>query len=69
MSEDFFAIMMIAALGLLAGAGIGIMTGYLTKNQKNEWCLMSSKEQNINIALILLFCAVCCGILGYYSFR
>jgi hypothetical protein len=67
MSAEIFDILMVVALGSLAGSGTGIITGYITHNQKNEWCEMSSGEQTINISLVIFFCAIFCGGLGYYS--
>jgi hypothetical protein len=66
MSAGIFDILMVVALGSLAGAGTAIITGYVTKNQKNEWCAMSSREQTMHIALVIFFCAIWCGGLGYY---
>jgi hypothetical protein len=67
MSAELFDILMVVALGSLAGSGAGIITGYITHYQKNEWRAMSLREQTVNIALILVFCAIFCGGLGYYS--
>jgi hypothetical protein len=67
MSAEMFDVMMVVALGSSAGSGTGIITGYITHNQKNEWCAMSSGEQTINIALVIFFCAIFCGGLEYYS--
>jgi len=49
MSAEIFDILMVVALGYLAGSGTGIITGYITHNQKNEWREMTSGEQTVNI--------------------
>jgi hypothetical protein len=67
MTTEIFDILMVVALGSLAGAGSGIITGYITHNQKNGWSEMSSGEQTINILLVIFFSAIFCGGLGYYS--
>jgi hypothetical protein len=67
MSAEIFDILMVVALGSLAGSGTGIITGYITHNQKTEWREMTSGEQTVNISLVIFLCAIFCGGLGYYS--
>jgi len=67
MSAEMFDILMVAALGSSAGAGAGLIIGYLTHHQKNNWKAMSTREKTINCALVLFFCALFYGVLGYYS--
>jgi hypothetical protein len=67
MRIEVFDILLAMALGLSGGSGIGIIVGYITRNQKNTWHAMSLKERTINIALAVFFCAIFCGGLGYYS--
>jgi ABC-type antimicrobial peptide transport system permease subunit len=66
MNVNAFDILMVVAIGSLAGAGIGILIAYVAGKQKNRWSAMSRKEQAINSVLIIIFCAICCGGLGYY---
>jgi hypothetical protein len=61
MSAEMFDIVMVMALGSLAGSGTGIIIGYITNNQKNEWHAMSLREQTVSFALVLFFCAIFCG--------
>jgi len=66
MQFNAFDILMVVALGSLAGTGIGILTAYVAKKQKSEWSAMSRKEQSITITLVITFSAIFCGGLGYY---
>jgi NADH:ubiquinone oxidoreductase subunit 5 (subunit L)/multisubunit Na+/H+ antiporter MnhA subunit len=69
MSENAFNILMMIALGVLAGTGIGLLIGFFAKKQKGKWSAMTRKEQSINIALVIVFCGICITVLGYYSFK
>jgi hypothetical protein len=55
MSAEMFDILMVAALGSSAGTGAGIIIGYITHHQKNDWKLLSPREKTINCALVLFF--------------
>ncbi len=66
MDANAFDILMVVALGSLTGTGIGILIAYGAKKQKSRWTAMSRKDQTINIALMIIFCAICCEGLGYY---
>ncbi len=66
MDANVFDFLMVVAVGSLAGTGIGILIAYGAKKQKSQWSEMSRKDQTINSALIIIFCAICCGGLGYY---
>jgi len=66
MYTNTFEILMMVALGALAGTGIGLLIGFVAKKQKNEWFAMSRKERTINIFLVIVFCAICIAGLGYY---
>jgi NADH:ubiquinone oxidoreductase subunit 5 (subunit L)/multisubunit Na+/H+ antiporter MnhA subunit len=56
------------ALGALAGTGIGLFIGFVTKQQKSEWSAMTRKQKTINIGLVLFFSAVCITGLAWYMF-
>jgi len=66
MYANTFEILMMVALGALAGMGIGLLIGFVAKKQKNEWFAMSRKEHTITIVLVIVFCAICIAGLGYY---
>jgi heme/copper-type cytochrome/quinol oxidase subunit 2 len=66
MYANTFEILMMVALGALAGTGIGILIGFVAKTQKNEWSAMTRKEHTITIILVMVFCAICIAGLGYY---
>jgi NADH:ubiquinone oxidoreductase subunit 5 (subunit L)/multisubunit Na+/H+ antiporter MnhA subunit len=66
MSASVFEILMAVALGTLAGTGIGLFIGFAAKQQRSEWSAMTRKEKTINIALVLVFSAVCSAGLAWY---
>jgi NADH:ubiquinone oxidoreductase subunit 5 (subunit L)/multisubunit Na+/H+ antiporter MnhA subunit len=66
MYANTFEILMMVALGALAGTGIGLLIGFMAKQQKNEWSAMTRKEHCINIILVIVFCAFCIAGLGSY---
>lgn len=67
MSGNLFDILMVTALGVLAGTGAGLLIGFLARKQKPEWSAMTRKEQTINIGLVIVFCVICTTVIGYYS--
>jgi ABC-type antimicrobial peptide transport system permease subunit len=68
MNANMFEILMMVALGILAGTGIGLFIGFVAKKQKSEWSEMTRKEHNFSVILIIVFCAICITGLGYYYF-
>jgi NADH:ubiquinone oxidoreductase subunit 5 (subunit L)/multisubunit Na+/H+ antiporter MnhA subunit len=68
MNASLFEILMAVALGALAGTGIGLLIGFVAKQQGNEWSAMSRKQKTINIILVLFFSIVCIAGLSWYMF-
>ena len=68
MYENTFEILMMVALGSLAGAGIGLLIGLVAKKQKREWSVMTRKERIISIVLVIVFCVIFTAGLDYYYF-
>jgi ABC-type antimicrobial peptide transport system permease subunit len=66
MYANTFEILMMVALGILAGTGIGLLIGFVAKKQKNEWSAMTRKEHTITIILVIVVCAICIAGLGYF---
>jgi hypothetical protein len=66
MSANTFDILMVIALGTLAGTGIALIIGYLARIQKSTWSAMNQKQQIVQVALVFLFCGICIAGLGYY---
>ena len=66
MSGNAFEILMVIALGVLAGTGIGLLIGFFLKKQKGEWSDMTRKDQTFTIALVIVFCVICIAGLAYY---
>ena len=68
MIPTLFEILMVIALGTLAGTGFGLVIGYITGNQKNAWSLMTRRQRAISLVLIVACSAVCIAAIGWYSF-
>jgi hypothetical protein len=66
MRANTFDILMVIALGTLAGTGIALIIGYLTRIQKSTWSAMNQKQQIVQVALVILSCGICIAGLGYY---
>ena len=62
-----FDILMVLALGTLAGTCIGLAIGCVAQRQHPLWQQMTQKEKIINIALVLLFSILCTAGLAWYS--
>jgi hypothetical protein len=62
-----FDILMVVALGTLAGTSLGLVIGFLARRQKPLWEEMSQKEKLINIAMVLFFSLVCTAGLAWYA--
>ena len=68
MSASIFEILMAVAFGALAGTGIGLFIGLVTKQQRSEWSAMTRKEKTIKSVLVLFFSVVCIAGLAWYMF-
>ena len=66
MSADMFDILMVIALGTLAGMGIALSIGFFARIQKREWSAMNQNQKTLQVALVILFCGICIAGLGYY---
>jgi NhaP-type Na+/H+ or K+/H+ antiporter len=62
-----FDILMVVALGTLAGTIIGLLIGSLARRQQSVWEEMTKKERAINIALVLFFSLICTAGLAWYA--
>jgi NhaP-type Na+/H+ or K+/H+ antiporter len=68
MDATTFDILMILAFGTVAGTGLGLIAGFVTRQQKSDWSEMTRKEQIISISLVIVFITICSAGLGYYYF-
>jgi hypothetical protein len=68
MTSTFFEILMIIALGTLAGTGLGLALGYITGKQRNSWSLMTRRQRAVNLLLVVVCTGICTAALGWYSF-
>ncbi|MDD1699885.1 MAG: hypothetical protein LUQ04_03710 [Methanoregula sp.] len=64
---DAFEILMVIALGSLAGTGIGILIGLIVNTQKKEGSGIIRNDKNITIGLIILCSFICIVVIGYFS--
>jgi NhaP-type Na+/H+ or K+/H+ antiporter len=62
-----FDVLMVVALGMLAGALLGLGIGFLARRQQPLWAEMSRREKLINIALVLFCSFVCTAGLAWYA--
>jgi hypothetical protein len=67
MTATTFEILMVIALGTLAGTILGLGIGFVTGNQKSPWALLTRREKSINILLVAIFSVICIAALGWYS--
>ena len=66
MSANEFDILMVIALGILAGTGIALIIGFFAGVQKRYWSAMNQNQKTLQVALVILFCGICFTGLGYY---
>ena len=52
-----------------SGFGAGLIIGYLAKQHKKEWALMSPREKGISIALVIVCSLVAIAGFAWYAFR
>jgi len=69
MTATLLDILMILALGVLAGCGTGLLIGFFAGKQTHDWAAMQKKDKKVNIVLILLCSAIFVAVLGWYVFR
>ncbi len=63
MSAEMFDILMVATLGSSAGAGAGLIIGYMTHHQKNDWkCYVHTRENHQLCTGLILLCTILWGI-------
>jgi len=58
MYTDIISIGLVLTIGLMAGAAIGLVLGYLAGWQKPHWADMAGREKAKNILLVLLCSAI-----------
>jgi hypothetical protein len=67
MTATTFEILMVIALGTLAGTILGLGIGFVTGNQKNPWSLLTRRQKSINILLVAGCSVICVAALAWYS--
>ena len=67
MYENIFSVLMVIALGTMAGCGFGLLIGFALGKQKAEWSEMTPGEKRFNIVLVIICTIVAIAGLGWYS--
>ena len=68
MDATLLDILMILALGILAGTGTGLFIGFVARKQKRDPAAMEKKDIAINILLILVCSVIFIAVLAWYIF-
>jgi len=66
-SINAFDILMVLALGALAGAGAGLAIGSVVEKYKNPRSIMTSHEIALTLALVVIFSCISVAILSWFS--
>lgn len=69
MTATLLDILMILALGVLAGTGTGLAIGFLAGKQTSGWAAMQKKDKLVNTVLVLLCSAIFMAGLAWYIFH
>lgn len=69
MSADLLTILIILSLGVFFGTIIGLLIGYLAKQQMPDWQAMTGRQKLVNALIILGCSALCTGGIAWYAFR
>ncbi|HXX56016.1 MAG TPA: hypothetical protein VEI81_07955 [Methanoregula sp.] len=67
MYETLFAVLMVIALGLIAGSALGLIIGFLAGTQMREWSKMDLRAKKINAALVAICSLAFIAVLAWYS--
>lgn len=68
MTATLLDFLMILALGVLAGTGIGILIGVIARKQKREWAAMEKRDKITAVLLILVSSATITAVMAWYVF-
>ena len=68
-SINAFDILMVLALGALAGAGAGLAIGSVVEKYKNPPLIMTSHEIALNLAMVVIFSCISVAILSWFSLK
>ncbi|HVN73438.1 MAG TPA: hypothetical protein VMT44_02455 [Methanoregula sp.] len=67
MYETLFAVLMVIALGLMAGSALGLIIGFLAGTQDEEWSAMDRRGKAVNAALVAICSLAAIMVLAWYS--
>jgi hypothetical protein len=68
MTATLMDILMIIALGVLAGTGTGLFIGFIARKQKPDWADMENKDKITTILLIATCSAIFIALLAWFIF-
>jgi hypothetical protein len=67
MTATLFDILMVIALGVLAGTGTGLIIGFIIRKQKREWSAMDGKDRNTSLLLVITCSVTFMAVLAWYG--
>lgn len=68
MTATTLDILVILALGILAGTGSGLLIGFLAGRQERAWAAMQKKDKIINLLLILACSSIIIAFLAWFLY-
>ncbi len=68
-NADLLSVSIVVTLGLFFGTTLGLLIGYLAKQQREDWLALTGRQIRINAALVIGCSAICIAIFAVYAFR
>ena len=68
MNADILPALIVFTFGLFVGTGIGLLLGFLLRQQKRDWQEMTRRQVIVNAVLIITCSAIAIAGLAYYAF-
>jgi len=68
-NADVLSVLIVVSLGLIFGTMLGLLTGYLAKQQGGDTNALTIRQKRINAALVIGCSALCIAIFAVYAFR
>ncbi len=69
MTATTLDILIIIALGILAGTGSGLLIGFLAGRQERDWAAMQKKDKIVNLLLILACSSILTVFLAWFLYQ
>ncbi len=68
-NADLLSISIVVTLGLFFGTTLGLLIGYLAKQQRGDWHALTSRQVRINAGLVIGCSVLCIAGFAAYAFR